>query len=426
MQGGERMPTAHCPLPMLRRIPITREGWYYLVVLGLILGGAMLREVNLLLMLAGILLGPVVYSLLAVRRTLAGLRVERRMPRSVCAGDLLVVHLIVTNPRRRLGAWGVAVEDCLQRRSRPDETASGRPAARPSLSAPPPAARGEEPLRPPVLFPYVAAGQSVKAAYRARLPRRGRYDLGPLRLSTRFPFGLFERTVVVPAEGSLVVYPRLGRLTRLWAARRREAFAGTHRRERRHGAEGDFYGVRGWHDGDSLRWVHWRTTARTGNLSVRQFEQPRNRDVAVLLDLWQPPTPTPLQRENVELAVGFAATVLADLCRKGGSNVHLAALDPGPSHLGGPASPPLLEAMMERLALVEPLDDDRLDELLGHALGRVEPGTELVLVSTRAVELPDAGGPAGPGTDAVRRAMLRGLRVVDVSNPKLDDYFRAE
>ena len=109
-----------------------------------------------------------------------------------------------------------------------------------------------------------------------------------MRLSTRFPFGLFcHRTTVGPTD-LLVVFPRLGRLTRGWAARHHESFAGAKRREQRAGVDGDFYGIRPWRSGDTRRWIHWRTSARAGKLMVRQFEQPRNRDVALLLDLWQP------------------------------------------------------------------------------------------------------------------------------------------
>ena len=86
---------------------------------------------------------------------------------------------------------------------------------------------------------------------------------------------------------------------------------------------------------------------------VRQFEQPRNRDVAVLVDLWQPERPGPRQPENVERAVSFAATLVAELCRKGGSDVYLVMADPVLRLSGGPASAALLQEMMERLALVE-------------------------------------------------------------------------
>jgi uncharacterized protein (DUF58 family) len=386
-----------------RRIAVCREGWYYLLVLGLVFCGAMFREVNLLLILAGLLLGPLLFNLRAVVVTLRNLEVRRKMPQAVCAGDLLVANVSVGNARRRIGSWAVVVEDEMQ-----PETARAH----------------EKPLRPSVLFPYVPAGQTRKGVYRGRLVRRGRYRVGPLRISTRFPFGLFSRTIVVGQSETLTVLPRLGRLTRGWVARRHEAFAGTHRRERRHGTEGDFYGLRPWRSGDSRRWIHWRSSARSGQLLVRQFEQPRNRDVAVLVDLWQPPRPTPQDRDHVELAVSFAATVLSDLCRKGGSTLHLGA---GDLHLlSGPASLALLQDMMGRLAVVEAEPADRLAELLAHALGEIEPGTEIVLVSTRPIDLSDRTRFAALWADPARRSLIRRVRCVDVSSKELSRFFRAE
>jgi uncharacterized protein (DUF58 family) len=418
----------------LRRITVCREGWYYLLVLGLVFCGAMLREVNLLLILAGLLLGPLLFNLRAVVVTLRNLEVRRKMPQAVCAGDLLVANVSVTNARRRIGSWAVVVEDEVQ---------------------PEPARAHEKPLRPSVLFPYVPAGQTRKGVYRGRLVRRGRYRVGPLRISTRFPFGLFCRTIVVGQGETLTVLPRLGRLSRGWAARRHEAFAGTHRRERRHGTEGDFYGLRPWHSGDSRRWIHWRSSARSGELLVRQFEQPRNRDVAVLVDLWQPPRPAPQDRDHVELAVSFAATVLSDLCRKGGSTLHLGAGSPqsrdktgtgseprreSATHttdgevpvpvlsqlLSGPASLALLQEMMERLAVVEAESTDRLAESLARALGEIEPGTEIVLVSTRPIDLSDRTRFAALWADPARRSLIRRIRCVDVSSKELSKFFRAE
>ena len=286
--------------------------------------------------------------------------------------------------------------------------------------------RREKPIRPGVLFPHVPAGETRKGIYRGRLTRRGRYQLGPLRLSTRFPFGLFCRTVSLGQTDTLIVFPRLGRLTRRWATRHREAFAGTHRRERRHGPEGDFYGVRDWRAGDSRRWIHWRSSARLGKLVVRQFEQPRNRDVAVLVDLWQPKRPGPEHLENVELAVSFAATVVADLCRKGGSNLLLGTTGPQPQCIGGPASVALLQELMERLAVAEAPGEDRLVELLERALGEIEPGTDVVLVSTRPVDLADSSRFGQLWADPARKAAARRIRCVDTSSDELAQYFQPE
>jgi uncharacterized protein (DUF58 family) len=392
-------------MPRQRHTAVCREGWYYLLVLGIVFVGAMARDVNLLLILSGLLIGPLVFSWRMVGRTLRGLSVQRKVPQSVCAGDLLVAAVTLTNTRRRLGSWAVVVDERIER-----ETHRGR----------------EEPIRPSVLFPYVPAGESRKAVYRGRLPRRGRYRLGPLRVSTRFPFGLLCRTITVGQTDTLMVYPRLGRLTQHWAARHRESLASTQRRQWRPGPEGDFYGVRQWRAGDSRRWIHWRSSARLGELVVRQFEQPRSHDVAVLVELWQPARPAPQHLDNVELAVSFAATLVAELCRQGGGNLLLGTTGTPPQCIGGPASAALLQDAMQHLALAEAQTTDRLPELIERALGEIESGTEIVLLSSRPADLSDRARFRSLWADPSRRAVMRQIRCLDASGDELTEYFRVE
>ena len=277
-----------------------------------------------------------------------------------------------------------------------------------------------------VLFPYVPARQTCKGDYRGRLTQRGRYRLGPLRLSTRFPFGLFRYSMHCGTSATLTVLPRLGRLTQSWNALRHESFAGNDRREHRPGIDGDFYGLRPWQRGDSRRWIHWRTSARAGGVMVRQFEQPHSRDAAIVLDLWQPAAPDATQSaENVELAVSFAATLAAELCRKGNSDVFLVAADPEPRVTGGPGSAALLQDLMERLALVDAQSRDRVPELLQRAVGQIEPGTEIVLVSTRPIDLSQADY-AGKLPDDVRGDLAgHGLRMIDTSSAEPGPFFPA-
>ena len=393
-----------------RRTTITREGWCYAIVLALVFAAALMQEVNLLVALSGMLAGPLLLSRFLAVFSLRGLQVRRKPPHGVCAGDLLVCRVALSNSRRSVGSWAVLVEEEVHRDAPGD---NGR-------------RRKEKGLHTAVFFPYLPAGRMRQAAYRGRLARRGRYRLGPLRVSTRFPFGLFCHTLTLAEGESLLVFPRLGRLTRGWAQRRREAFAGANRREQRPGADGDFYGVRPWRSGDSRRWIHWRTSARAGKLVVRQFEQPRNRDVALLLDLWQPDRPDAERRENVELAVSFAATIVADLCRKGDSNVYLSVGGDQAECNGGPASPALLQEMMEQLAIIEGHNRDDLADLFEQAFRRAGSAAELVLIATRSVDL---GDPAQWGRltgDPARRAMLRRVRVIDVSSPELGRYFRMD
>jgi uncharacterized protein (DUF58 family) len=159
---------------------------------------------------------------------------------------------------------------------------------------------------------------------------------------------------------------------------------------------------------------------------VRQFEQPRNRDVAVIVDLPQMTDPGRDEQQGVELAVSFAATVIADLCRRGGSDLLLATAEDVPRITQGPASAALMHDMMEQLAVVEGQTEDRLPALLETALSRVDPGAEIVLVSTRPVELSDTDRFGALWADASRRAALRRTRVIDTSDKDLETYYRTD
>ena len=215
-------------------------------------------------------------------------------------------------------------------------------------------------------------------------------------------------------------------MTENWAGRRLEAFAGVDRRSLRPGPEGDFYGVREWRSGDGRRLIHWRRSARLGKLVVRQFAQPRSRDVAIVLDLWRPESPAAEHVENVELAVSFAATVLADLCRKGGSSVYLAIDNSGPECLGAPASSALLQGLMEQLATVAARADDTLPALLAHALPRIAAGAEIVLISTRPTDLADGVRFAALESDPAFRDRLRRIRCINTSGEQLAEFFQAD
>jgi uncharacterized protein (DUF58 family) len=389
-----------------RRTAFTREGWQYLVIFLLVFFGALINDINLLLILGGMLACPLLLSHYLAKRTLSGLVVQRRLPRAVCAGDLLVVHVAIVNTRRRLGGWVLVLEDTVSR------VGNGRANKRNGTS-----------VRPSVLIPYIAARQTASSDYRGRLAQRGRYSLGPMQVSTRFPFGLFRYSFTCGTTATLTVLPRLGRLTQSWRALRHESFAGSERRELRPGIDDDFYGLRPWQRGDSRRWVHWRATARTGEVMVRQLEQPHSRDAAIVLDLWQPPAPDDAQLDNVELAVSFAATLAAELCRTGSSEIFLVAADPEPRLTGGPGSAALMQDIMERLALIEAGARDRVPELLQLAAARIEPGTEIVLISTRPLNLANPAYEGRLPGEVVRRLTGRGMRVVDTSSENLPKYF---
>ena len=388
------------------RIALTFEGWCYLGIAAFILAGAITRQINLLMVLFGMLAGAMVMCWRVVKKMLRKVEVRRRLPESISAGDLLVVEFAAVNRRRRLPSWALEVTDRIVRES------SGR---------------RRQPLVAQTLVSYLPPGQSRLASYRGRLVERGRYRFGPLQVSARFPLGLFRYRMTTDQYDSLVVFPRLGRLLPAWKRLEQATDMGSGTMSRQQGLlEGEFYGLRDWRSGDSRRWLHWRTSARRQTPVVRQFEQQRNQDLAVVLDLWQPEAPRSEQADAVELAVSFVATIVADLCRGGGRWLYLAATGREPWMESGPTSTAMLHEVMRRLALSEAASRENLSAAVSDLLDRVRRGAQVVVVSTRPVYLNDPLQFDDVWKDPRRRAWLPKVQTIDTSAPALGELFLIE
>lgn len=347
-----------------RQIRLRREGWYYLGVLAFIIGGAALRQVNLLVILAGLMVGPLVFNWRLVSATMRGLVASRRLPRRIAAGDDLLVDLTVANSRHRLDSWVVVVEDSIV------QELAGKPNGK---------------IKVETIFPQVKAGESSRQSYRCQLARRGRYRFGPLKISSRFPLGLVQAEATSLTYSTLVVCPRLGRLTRNWERLIESERSGGQRSQRQRGlVEGDFYGLRDWRAGDTRRWIHWRTSARRSALTVRQFERQRNRDVTLVLDLWQPADANFDQLNRVELAVSFAATAVADLCKRGGSRLLVAVAGEETFERSATASLVFMNELLEGLAVATAGPADGLSLLLARVLADNATGARAIVISTRS------------------------------------------
>jgi uncharacterized protein (DUF58 family) len=125
-------------------------------------------------------------------------------------------------------------------------------------------------------------GRRLGARYRLENLPRGRYAFTDVRAVLEDPFGLERLEVPVGGEGTLLVYPRLVELDGLFS-QGIEASQG--RRVALWRPAGfDLHSVREYQQGESLRKVHWPTTARRGELMVKDFDDAARDEVAVLLD----------------------------------------------------------------------------------------------------------------------------------------------
>ncbi|MFC9818851.1 DUF58 domain-containing protein [Streptomyces erythrochromogenes] len=137
--------------------------------------------------------------------------------------------------------------------------------------------------RPRFVLDRVEPGGRREVSYRVRSDLRGRYPLGPLQLRLTDPFGLVELTRSFSAYDTLTVIPRTEPLPPVRLAGESNGYGDGSRRSLALAGDDDVI-PRGYRRGDDLRRVHWRSTARYGELMVRREEQPQRSRATVLLD----------------------------------------------------------------------------------------------------------------------------------------------
>jgi uncharacterized protein (DUF58 family) len=373
--------------PTQRKTP-TREGFVYFLVGILLLIAGMLHQVNLILLVFTLSAGPIVASLLSGRTLLHRLSVQRRVPPYVFSGDRLTVDYTLENARRWHAALAVFLEESLVP---VDRLVSG--------------SAGETPR---VFFSRIAAGDRARLRWQCRSPRRGEYEFRDLALGTRAPFGLVEHRAFIALEDQLLVYPEIGRLNRRWYQMQRQATE--NRQGQRHDQSAqqvEYHGLRGYRPGDSPRWIHWRTSARRGELIVKEFEQQNEQDLAILVDPWLPRTKAaPEQREALEEAISFAATLCVETCRHQGQRIVLGWTGAAPGVRHGPASVKLLHELLEPLATMRPDSEGGLAELFDAIPPAVLRDALLVIVSTRPLNLIEEAERSSRFTGSSARSLL--------------------
>jgi uncharacterized protein (DUF58 family) len=130
------------------------------------------------------------------------------------------------------------------------------------------------------------AGEQIDVRVPARCDARGTVSLPSVRMECRFPLGLFRYVVDVEQPGEVLVLPALGRLRQSMAGYRRAGRGAPQRVPQTPSGEDEFSGLRDYREGDSLRHVHWRRSARTGELLVREDTPLQGNQVILLSDPW--------------------------------------------------------------------------------------------------------------------------------------------
>ena len=143
---------------------------------------------------------------------------------------------------------------------------------------------------------------------RAPLTRRGHFRVEPLQIRTGDPFGFFEASASVGQGVAVVVYPKIDKLPlwRLPAA----SIEGSHAApERTLQTSPLATAVRPYAPGDSFNRIHWRSTARHGEIQVKEFELEQTADAWIFIDLERSVQGGRGEESTVELGVRAAASI---------------------------------------------------------------------------------------------------------------------
>ncbi|SMC18245.1 Uncharacterized conserved protein, DUF58 family, contains vWF domain [Desulfacinum hydrothermale DSM 13146] len=204
---------------------------------------------NLIYVVASLLLGFMLISGIFGRANLHAVRITVEPPPEIYADTPAPIRIRVENPRSLLPAFLIRVN-----------------------------VWDQSPL-----VPYVPPRSTAQTFVSTAFPRRGRYGLGEVEISSNFPFNFFVRFRRIHLGLDLVVFPRL----------RPGPFPGAPRRSRPQGHretvetgdsgdDHDIYGIREYHPGDPIKKIHWKSSAKAGRILVKDFASTRTEPVILI------------------------------------------------------------------------------------------------------------------------------------------------
>jgi uncharacterized protein (DUF58 family) len=345
--------TEHVKPARAGRLVLTSEGVAWLgaaFVLGVV---GWFKSINLVLILAYMMAALLCLNGWLARREARRVTAARTAHPPVFAGETVSLRVSATNTGRRPAT--VSVEERHER----DTTAW--------------------------FIHRLSGGASAACAGSRVFPTRGRFP-SSIWISSGFPLGLIRHDRVVVADSEVIVLPAVGEVDaialRQWLLRQAGGDGRARKVLRRVTTDqADVRGVRPYRPGDPIRGIHWRSSARRGELMVREYDAAPSPELVLVLEPWLPKEPTETERANLEAALSLAVTVAWGWSREFATRVTIAiAGDPDSVQTAGTTD----AAMREALALLADVTGSRAFDVLGpHSFDRSLQRAARLVVSSR-------------------------------------------
>ena len=225
---------------------------------------------------------------------------------------------------------------------------------------------------------------SASWSYRTRTRLRGVYEVGPVTVTARDPFGFFRVTRTFGDAASILVYPSAPELPNFYVPPANLPGEGRIRR-RTHNVTPNVSGLRQYAPGDSYNRIHWPSTARMGQPMVKQFELDPASDIWLVVDLERTVHVGEGEESTEEMAVSVAASVARYFIQQNrtvgmitfGDRLRVDEPDRGQNHY---------TRMLESLALARAVGDAPLSNLLLEESRRFGRHTTVLVITPSTAE----------------------------------------
>ena len=312
---------------------ISGAGWVYIGATLLVALAALNTGNNLLFLILACLISVILMSGILSSISLAGVELRIELPEHIFAGQTVRATVELHNEKLLLPSFGLRVEPVVTKEM-------------PSAAV----------LEKPVYFPYLPRQERLKQSVPVTFLRRGLHVQDSFRIVTRFPFGFLQKTRRVALKSEALVYPSVEISSELT-----EMFPGIEGSIESYskGRGQDLHGLREYLPNDSARHVHWKASARTGSLMVREFAREDDCRVLLVLDPYSGNAGRPSE-QRFERAVNLCAGIAWHFYER---NAQLEFRGAGSEILLAPAEENIFP-ILRYLAVVQPEKPGAESELL--------------------------------------------------------------
>ncbi|MBX7244864.1 MAG: DUF58 domain-containing protein [Candidatus Sumerlaeaceae bacterium] len=270
------------------RLLPTVEGVGFIILMQLVGFAAWHSGTNLIYLIFAMLIAFFLAHGVIVSIMVRGVEATRHLPPHIHALEQINIPVEITNTRRLWTIYALRIIDFL-----PKGRAFGAG--------------------------YVARAlprTTVNTGCTAVFPRRGHFRLNHLEVRSRFPFGLIERAAVFSQPDDVIVYPALADVRTILGGATGEA-GDVESRTKGQGVS--LFGLREYTGTEPARHIHWRSTAKAGELMVKEFEKEDRRRVSIIFANHCPEVAaaSPRTAELFERAVILAASLARQLVSTG-------------------------------------------------------------------------------------------------------------